>query len=130
MRVEYLRVGNTVHAEDYSDTDFEVAAIYQKEHNWIVACKGGKNGTWVNPVELWNDIPVTEERLKQYGFIEIQTGQSSGAKARWELGAFHVWVYFEGSKRFYWERDRGVELTSIHQLQNLYFALEQKELKK
>lgn len=45
-----LKVGHKVSHDDYSDEDFIVTKI-DKETN-IVTTKGGKNGIWINPVEL------------------------------------------------------------------------------
>ena len=46
----HIKVGDTVSHEDYTSEDFIVTEI-DKENN-IVYTSGGKNGTWINPIEL------------------------------------------------------------------------------
>ena len=63
-----LRIGSLVTHEDYSSEIFEVIEIYKKGDVYFVNTKGGKNGEWVNPIDLINPIPITKEWFPAFGF--------------------------------------------------------------
>lgn len=49
-KISHIKVGDTVLHEDYTSENFIVTEI-DKENN-IVYTSGGKNGTWINPIEM------------------------------------------------------------------------------
>jgi len=73
--------------------------------------------------ELYEPIPLTEEWLLKFGFIDTGSyylkGAFSIAKMPWTNGKIGLYAY---------AMDYSMELKYVHQLQNLYFALTGEEL--
>jgi hypothetical protein len=115
MKANELRIGNLG-----IDTDgrlCSVEEIYKNEPPRIVAIKGGLTALPVKP------IPLTEEWLLKFGFIRkhfdmkikgLKLTASTRIIASDKLSAFH-------------HKKVGF-ISSVHQLQNLYFALTGEEL--
>ena len=69
-------------------------------------------------------IPLTEQWLLDFGF------ESNPYQDRYEIESMNVDCSKLTGNLQLWESTTGVLLTSVHQLQNLYFALTGKELLK
>lgn len=84
-----------------------------------------KQGNYINAhYELIEPIPLTEEWLKNAGFIKEKKEEVQFYQG-YDKGNFHV---FEDKGSIYYSADWWIELKSVHQLQNLFFALTNKEL--
>lgn len=128
IEVNELRIGNIVSHSDYTTEYFEVLSIELLNGDYIVNTNGGKNGTWTNPIEMINKVPITEDFLLLMGFEYNQYNRL------WEIDG--VSFYYDLSYFYYTEHsdyhpdDSSALLTVkyVHQLQNLYFDLMGKEL--
>ncbi len=78
-------------------------------------------------VEFVEPIPLTEEWLVKFGFENV------GYFKFWGTRYFHkgIHIYFiDNEFRFYYQTNRAYTIyDSIHEIQNLYFALTNTELK-
>ena len=125
MKAEELRIGNYVYEPESSDPKpFKVWGTYQEQGNDKV------NGY---PIALFQPIPLTEEWLIKFGFedgkkqlfedyiLEVSINAFSGTLTtapKWFVGIIRIA-----------SNDRiTLVKNNVHQLQNLYFALTQKEL--
>ena len=128
MRINELRIGNIVSHEDYSTDYFEVLSIELSNGNYIINTKGGKNGTWLNSIDLITKVPITKDFLLLMGFEYNQYN------CLWEIDG--VSFYYDTSSLYHTDyEDYHPEYSSellkvkyVHQLQNLYFDLMGKEL--
>lgn len=87
-------------------------------HEWYDSEDAGDDttGDWMAPIKL------TEEWLEKFGFV------SNPYEDRYEKNDFHI--HCDKTKGFLdlWVTNCRVDLKSVHQLQNLYFALTGDEL--
>lgn len=135
MKATDLRIGNLVTDEFYDsfNTILKVESINEFGINLIIEDDGNYPeiaSRWIEP-ELTFDklrgIPLTEEWLLKFGFEK--------QKNNWKrICICNDWTYL------YWERLAGLEVSvnkhsimlphinSVHQLQNLYYALTNEEL--
>ncbi len=150
IKANELRIGNHVQIMDGSGLDFQPAEITSiKENSVSVSCKpfGLRLGTNYQ-LENITPIPLTEEELLNLGFrvddvladleIRLSTkeithkrvlGISENSKGIWSVGVYSFVTYKKGGKVHVNE----VYLRSVryvHEIQNLYFALEQEELQR
>ena len=138
-----LRVGNIVTHDDYSSELFIVKSIYEEEQEgeevYIIDTLGGKNEGWGNPLELINPIPLTDEILLKCGFERSKSVYSTfvmKVEAYPLSSNLTLYVYLNESPsatqiRMIQGQNRNgniLSINSVHQLQNLYFALTGKEL--
>ncbi len=113
MKANELRIGNWC----YNNKDIQVTS---------------------HQVQLFNEgiydllpIPLTEEWLVKFGFDKVP---NSDMVRFFELGTFHLYSeyyngdYFELSN-YYFIKGSSKQIKYVHQLQNLYYALTQTELK-
>ena len=109
VKANELRIGNWVSSKD---TAVQIEEITSETVRY---CYGEFTLDFINP------IPITKEVLLRFGFeFKVVYGNNF-----WQLGKI---VIFEDKKgNFEWSV--GLKLQSIHQLQNLYFALIRRELK-
>ena len=75
-------------------------------------------------------IPLTPEILKKCGFHRcnnawVMEGYENKSYSAWD---FSIWNIKYTDEYIYHSAEYDVVLTSLHQLQNLYFALTEKEL--
>jgi hypothetical protein len=105
MKATQFRIGNLVSWKD-SGKEFEITlqSLYE-----------GANLDW-------KPLPITKERLLSFGFKECQLGGLSIKTDEYDEIEFN-------SVLLCWVNDTKKPIKYIHQLQNLYFALTQKELK-
>lgn len=120
--IKELRIGNLIRG--VSEKIEEVKAL---EEGWVV---------YADP------IPVTEEQLLKFGFKKVHEDDTwdelkisfiDGEYAYWIPGLYYLtlngdsWVFYHSTDEdTYWEIHGDVKY--VHQLQNLYFALENEEL--
>ena len=76
------------------------------------------------PHEGYEPVEITESELLKYGFRKIDERTFKFPKSNWELWS---------TDGFFWSTDNGLyslglRICYIHQLQNLYFALTEREL--
>lgn len=113
MRVNEFRIGNYYDHDGRfkKATPIVIEALWESERNW---CK---------------QIPLTEEWLIKFGFVKYGTLHDS-----YKLNPFIVELGILGNHytfRKIMNKDESVllkEMKYVHQLQNLYFALTNKEL--
>lgn len=127
MKVNELRIGNIVSHEDYSEEIFEVISIEQHEDSYLINTKGGKNGTWINHIDLIKKVPITKESLLNFGFW-----YNEGINI-YQWGSYLQTGYnIENSEFIYYSLDFSrtfitTEVKYIHELQNLCFDLEKEQ---
>jgi hypothetical protein len=118
MKANELRIGNYVNTKEFH------IPRYQGEHKY--------EAKWYPWVEMFKPIPLTEQWLKDFGFI-------------WDdEQGYHKWLIDEEGSDYRiealgWLDEKGamvdiygalIRCKYVHQLQNLYFALTGKELTK
>lgn len=118
MEVSELRIGNLVKIKTSNDAAFyPVYAIDGMGLKVVLGgcrqCEGWKEEKLLKP------IPLTEDLLLKYGFEKVGMAYKRDAFIvnRWSDGK--LWLGGYGVS---------LELKSLHQFQNLYFALTSKEL--
>ena len=122
-----LRIGNLVKWYDVSKV-LELHSEKNKFDNVYIECEESFEWTEYNKLE---PIPLTEEWLLKFGFSVIN--ESSAGK---RYGYVINGVFNSGLTFTFWKTTKEVgkffrgdlELKSVHQLQNLYFALTGAEL--
>lgn len=132
IKPEELRLGNWVHHKDQwsyrqSDQDFKEFDFQWDDRDWYAIGECTMNFEDVSPILL------TEEWLLKVGF------ETSGWLGRWQLQIennglivcsddFNEWWVYSGLGDSDSYGFQGAHLKYVHQLQNLYFALTNKEL--
>jgi hypothetical protein len=128
MKVNELRIGNIVSHEDYTTEFFEVISIERYEDDYVINTKGGKNGTWINPISLITKVPITKDFLLLMGFEYNQYTDL------WDIEGVsydteHSNFYHTDSNDYPPEESNElIKVKYVHQLQNLYFDLMGEEL--
>ena len=113
MEAKELRIGNYLKTDRECQDDYvEVVEIYNE--NYFCTCSAGLN----YQKEHVKPIPLTEEWLERFGCDLIVFDITKG-----DVG-FDFWLVPKWS-----DYSISVNLEHVHQLQNLYFALTQEELK-
>ncbi len=119
MKPQDLRIGNYI--QDFEDKPyyFQIESIENNNGDYWVTYRDGSISCIVDALE---PIPLTEEWLLKFGFEKIQ---------------FHIPDKYDNGKLRIKKDERGfwiiacynfILITSVHQLQNLYFALTGEEL--
>ena len=125
MDAKELRIGNWIldHEADPKKTIYyQVEEIQRlsnnKSLNQTLGVTYRKGSCWTCDVE---PIPLTEEWLVKFGFDNL-------GDYGWGIGYFHI--RFRNIHKFHFPlENRLVRIKYVHQLQNLYFALTNEELK-
>lgn len=131
--VKDLRIGNYVINGDYADIGtMMVHHVSDQDIHYESLCS-------VNSVEASriNSIPITEEWLFSLGFVSMDLDYSVAYYIEYVKNVrFQVWL--DGSCRIWYNAGKGwqehydnelpIHVKSVHQLQNIYFALTGKEL--
>ena len=121
MDVREIRVGSIVSHEDYTEGIFEVESIsYDSELGvYMVNTLGGKNGSWINPIENLIPVCVDGEFLMNNGFEFYETPDRCGYKK----GIITI------CRESAYVGDTAICLVEhVHELQNLYYAIYGEEL--
>ena len=123
MTASELRIGNYVNIS-LNDVEYNTIQIKVDERYYITQ----KNG-------VYEPIPLTEDWLTKFGFKYINSNNSylTYTKNNYYLQmdvrkADNKWTIFDDIISDLVEFAK-VDITHVHQLQNLYFALTGKELK-
>ena len=113
MEASELRIGNwicnQIHGVGFIEAISGLSVLYSRNYDSI-------------PIEQFEPISLTEELLTEFGFYDYGYG-------RWGCGDFKLLK--AESDNGEWMLDAvGIEphIKHVHQLQNLYFALTEKEL--
>ena len=126
MKAEELRVGNWV-----KDIKKGYGFIEAIETNWVAACFNCGFGMGVYKILITEiePIPLTEELLKKCGFQQRPIRNDSYSLCLQEFCIYRNkdTCHFELPNE-YGGTGSYVEIKSLHQLQNLYFALTGEEL--
>ena len=78
----------------------------------------------------FSPIPLTEEWLLKFGFYRVENGYYGSMpynKPCWIKFSFTILIWDDGTFVYDWNGGNTI-LKSVHQLQNLHFALKGKEL--
>jgi len=125
MNVKELRIGNLIEISDYSDVIFEIEEIEYSNYkiDYRVLAKGYNgdwvNKDWVNNVESVIPIPLTNDWMIKFGFELFP----------WGFVKNKLRISFNSKTEFRYISDNiSIQIKSVHQLQNLYFALTGDEL--
>lgn len=108
-----LRIGN-IFLEKFSQTEIKVLEISAEK----IIFEGDFDNNWQA-----QPIPLTEEWLLKFGFNWKNHGLRKGNLVIRLCG--NVWSIFLSNETNPFD----IEIKSVHQLQNLYFALTNQELK-
>lgn len=112
MKSTELKIGNFMHFEK---TPITVNALIREEVYYDTTNTNGEIGSDVTP------IPITEKWLIKFGFEESD----------WAGGCFikeSIFIDLSDFECGYKKNWFDVKIKYVHQLQNLYFSLTQKEL--
>ena len=74
-------------------------------------------------------IPLTEEWLIKFGFSQVYVTdpQEVDSESKYWINDFHIFS-IPNKGIFFWKNDKRIKIMHVHQLQNLYWCLTQKEL--
>ena len=120
MKASELRIGNWVNLKDIITT-YQKVIMIDSEVN-VIQCQNDIH----SPLEDYEPIPLTEEILSGWGFEYDDINGDSGywQKRPTDSGLFRILLGEDG-----FVYDYQVDIKYVHQLQNLYFALTNEELK-
>lgn len=128
MRVEELRIGNLVEAYIEPQVSEWVEMEVHVEMLGLMQSKPDAHG--------YKPIPLNEEWLVRFGFEEIEsfyTNADGGYhEDRWrhKKTKLTLWFYLGNFNACSIEgENEWIDVSHVHQLQNLYFALTSEELK-
>jgi hypothetical protein len=117
MKANELRIGNIIHTpyDRYSIID----EVGYKDEKGYVKIKDKPMGYYL---DFCNPIPLTEEWLLKMGFV------SNPYQDRYELNGIYLECYKLNGFLQLWESRTGVDLKTVHQMQNLIYAITNEEL--
>lgn len=118
MKQTDLRIGNLLMWEDESKEIVSITEILKRENYYSISFEGG-----CAQLDEFIPIPLTEEWLIEFGFIK--TSDEFNYEKEYQLGDFYIREN-KDSNIYYYE---DTPLQYVHIIQNLYFALKNKELK-
>lgn len=120
IKAQEIRLGNIY---SYADWKQEEMGKLENVFRW------GKHHfeTELDKLDQYNPIPLTEEWLKKFGFEKTDNCN----KDTWPDFKFNGIIIISNIHGHYvWDSSqKRVSIYYVHQLQNLYFALTQNELK-
>jgi hypothetical protein len=134
MKAEELRIGNYISTSYMSSSTLKVTAIHSDRVCFESVTHDFKSNTISSYIE---PIPLTEEWLLKFGFnneykkgwIGKDVKHPNGTTTDFVLSYPERMGIWQDSFAFEYDSFRFVALESVHQLQNLYFALTGEELK-
>ncbi len=122
MKANELRIGSIVKSL-VNDEDFSIVEEigYRASLGYYVSLNNQHSGVWLQHQErdLILGLPLTEEWLLKMGFKKIKTNNC----VYWTLNNVDVWEL-----NGIYANENDLPIQSVHELQNLYFALTKKEL--
>ena len=125
MKVNELRINNW-----YTSVKFGVPV--QCELTDLSQLCVMSDGAYNDPPidEMFEPIELTEEWLLKFGFYRVENGYYGSMpynKPCWIKFSFTILIWDDGTFVYDWNGGNTI-LKSVHQLQNLHFALKGKEL--
>jgi hypothetical protein len=124
MKANELKIGSIVKSL-VNDEDFSIVEEigHRASLGYYVSLNNQHSGVWLQHQErdLILPIPLTEEWLIKFGFYNSETFKNSFIKKG-------VDIYIQDTAFWYDLVNDSIEIKSVHQLQNLYFALTNEEL--
>lgn len=111
----------------YQSVRFQVPIILTADDICDLVARAGGAGISSYIKEMFAPIPLTEDWLKKLGFEKILEADNVFTKIKPDEVYFNLYQY---GNEFDWvhREDTLSSVKHVHQLQNLYFALAQKEL--
>jgi len=85
---------------------------------------------WLHDLKDITPIPITEEWLQKFGFLEVPIDHPIPNNKSFEKNALHIKIYSSSDIKKIWYNEMVIDNNYyyVHQLQNLYFALTGQEL--
>lgn len=129
IQANELRIGNYITLGEAIEF-YKVVAIDSGNPDDTVTLEGDD---WLESFQeaSLSPIPLSPEVFRAAGFAQSFTSdpQEPDASQVFEISWLSIHQHSEKENKFYWYNgDVEVEIKSLHQLQNLYFALTSKEL--
>lgn len=112
-----IRIGNFV------DFEGECCKVLEISKNGLALCLSDGEQEWIDGFQLY-PIPLTEEIILDFGFFKYNNAYVLEVPDE----NIHNWQFSIWNDFTYNSVEFPVELKYLHQLQNLYFALTNKEL--
>lgn len=128
MDTKELRIGNFLYYDMplYEGDAPKVVKIIRLSKDCIID-ETNKNTVVGNP-ENYKPIQLTEEWLIKFGFVLTPKDKvRSGVAMEYKKKGFKVEISNSGN--LYCKKQKGLLFESVHQIQNLFFALTGEELK-
>lgn len=128
MNANELRIGNYVEIGLKRDLTSIYSTVHQISQTVIWVKEPSAPTLRLMPIETIKPIPLKEEWLLKFGFVITETNAEIECFYFWKRYSVlqpsntNVWLLVDGEKGL-------CEIQFIHQLQNLYFALTNTELK-
>jgi len=119
VKTNELRVGNWVNL--YDDQNSQVTGLTKNGRIWCVKETVSEECAW----DKVNAIQLTEEWLVKFGFERKERRQG------WHLGYTTIWVGTNRKGKYFLYKkfgDTKRNITYVHQLQNLHYAMSNEEL--
>ncbi len=121
-KVNELRIGNIVSHDDNTGI-FKVIGINLSEEGYLINTESAKNEVWLNNVDLIKKVPLTKKWLFKMGF-EYYEEEAMYFHSEEKLLAVDL-----NTEEFWYCGSYNFQLVQyVHQLQNIYFALENEEI--
>jgi len=128
MDAKELRIGNIVW-DDYSGNMIVYGIVTGGINPRVELRKSEKLPSGSYLVEAIKPIPLTEELLLKFGFVNVHVDHRAPNHKAFEKEAMHLKIYYTGQIGIWWINQHITTITTkVHQLQNLYFALTGEEL--
>lgn len=129
MKAEELRIGNWIHDTGEDGGFYQVDGIYPPSNGFEYYSISYRNGSFRTILEDEEDnyiqpIPLTEEWLVKFGGVIDREDDSYVFKS-----GLYVSVNYKSEAILFFNGIELCEFNYVHQLQNRYFALTNKELK-
>lgn len=123
MNIKDLRIGNTVL---FATTEAEILGITSESIKYRYEDNLGKLPRECM-IQGIAGLKLTKDHLKRFGFILMQ--ESEYTLNTYEMDGFQLWDKNGDFKELVYSSNREfVQLRTVHELQNLFFALKGKEL--
>lgn len=132
INAKELRIGNKFKGMEMIQTVFEIidntdrGQIIQRGYENLITCE--ENGNQYKPIEI-RPVPLTKEWLLKFGYR--QGSMKNCYFKEWGRNGVEIIVHdyhYKGGFEVQLSESKYKSVESVHQLQNLYFALTGEEL--
>jgi len=128
MTAQELRLLNYVNSGEYGNIKVESLSIFSDE-KWQQVIFYIDGNAKTERIKNLTPIPLTEKWLIDFGFERSKkTAYSTGKEVEYNVFYKYKLLFNEIQNQWYYDKVK-VELSCVHELQNLYFALTKEELK-